>query len=997
MSVAAVRRVISRLEPGGPRTDAELVRAIAPDGVDRESAFAELVNRHGPMVLGVCRGVLADSHAAEDAFQAVFLVLARKANSIRPPGAVGGWLYGVAVRTARKSKTATVRQRRREMAAIVSAGSAPTSTGSAAPGELERAELRAIIDAELAALPDTHRAAIVLCDLQGKTRSEAALELDRAEGTVAAWLARGRKALATRLARHGVALPAAGLVAVVTPSIVSAELVSVTIGSFVGRGVSDSVLALAEGVMRSLSSTPTKLVTTVLTVGVLLAVVATAPAWYAHPEPNAPPGTGAATVSGVEPHAKAASSSWKEAKVLELTGWLGGSAVYSADGKVLFVGGTDGHVHAYDVVSWKKLWEYRGAGHFAALAVVPDGKELAVTTKDGVMFLGALTGKANDTLEVRESAPYAVAFFPDTPILSDGQLVATSRKVIFGDAREITVKSWLKWPNVSTITLPVRPNGKQPSDPHAGPLAVAPDGKRVVVTGPLDKATGKNVLWAWAAGSGAGNQLLEGHKATVVSAAWSKDGKWIVTGDADGIVIIWDAVKFKEKSRLTLGGRVAAVAVSVDGKHTAAAVVQPQERKGKDVYSEEIFVWSTASPPKKPELISSHPVGGPFAGIASLAFHPDGTALASAFANFDHLTKLGELTGKVRVFALSVPEKPAPKPAAGHNWSQSSVLTDHAALVNGIAIAPDGKSFAAATDANVTCWDTVTRRVLWTYKPTNGNAPVLALAYSPDSKHLCVAGPTDVKRLDVETGKSAAWYDQNEIVVRFGKMHTLAYHPEGKRLAASDGYATKVQNLAQESEAISIGERPEESKPLPVLPASAAWSKDGKQLALIRHKQDKSCVVLWEPGRAESEVELTGHSERITCVVWSKDGDVIASGDEKGTVILWDARTHKELWRKQYGDGAGRVHAVAISPEDNTVAIAANLGARKSPERVVLLAAKDGAEIHHLLGPEETAVSSLAWSSGGRFLLTGCGTPVDRAGGQAAPRVGEVVVWERKP
>ncbi|VTR97686.1 sigma-70 family rna polymerase sigma factor : Uncultured bacterium genome assembly Metasoil_fosmids_resub OS=uncultured bacterium PE=4 SV=1: Sigma70_r2: Sigma70_r4_2: WD40: WD40 [Gemmata massiliana] len=996
MSVAAVRRVVSRLEPGGPRTDAELVRAIAPDGVDRESAFAELVNRHGPMVLGVCRGVLADSHAAEDAFQAVFLVLARKANSIHPPGAVGGWLYGVAVRTARKSKTATVRQRRREMAAIVSAGSAPTSTGSAAPGELERAELRAIIDAELAVLPDTHRAAIVLCDLQGKTRSEAALELDRAEGTVAAWLARGRKTLANRLARRGVSLPATGLVTVVTPSIVSAELTSVTIGSFVGRGVSDSVLALAEGVMRSLSSTSTKLVTTVLTVGALLTAVATAPAWYAHPEPIAPPSTGAATVSGAEPRAKAASSLWKEAKVLELTGWLGGSAVYSADGKVLFIGGTDGHVHAYDVVSWKKLWEYRGAGHFAALAVVPDGKELAVTTKDGVMFLDALTGKANDTLEVRESAPYAVAFFPDTPILSDGQLVATSRKVIFGSAREATVKSWLKWPNVSTITLQARAADKQPSDSHAVPLAVDPDGKRVVVTGSLDKATGKNVLWAWAAGSGAGNELLEGHKATVVSAAWSKDGKWIVTGDADGTVIVWDAVKFKEKSRLALGGRIAAVTVSADGKHTAAAVVQPQERRER-AYSEEVFVWPTARPPEKPELISSHPVGGPFAGIASLAFHPDGTELTSAFANFDHLSKLGELTGKVRVFTLSVPEKPAPKPAADHNWSQSSVLTDHAALVNGVAVAPDGKSFAAATDANVTCWDTVTRRVLWTYKPFNGNAPVLALAYSPDSKHLCVAGPIDVMRLDIATGKSAAWYDQNEIVVRFGKMHALAYHPERERLAASDGYATKVQNLAQESEGVFNGERPEESKPLPVLPASVAWSKGGKQLALIRHKQDKSCVVLWEPGRAESEVELTGHAERITCVVWSQDGDVIASGDDKGTVILWDARTHKELWRKRYGDGAGRIHALAISPEDNTVAIASHLGARKGPERVVLLAAKDGAEIRHLLGPEETAVSSLVWSSDGKFLVTGCGMPAARAGGQAAPRVGEVVVWERKP
>src|SRR6266545_3289043 len=106
MSVATVRRVVCRMSPGDPQTDAELVSAIAPAGAEREAAFVELLDRYGPMVLGVCRRVLGDAHDAEDAFQAAFLVLARKAGTIRPPGAVAGWLYGVAVRTARKAKTA---------------------------------------------------------------------------------------------------------------------------------------------------------------------------------------------------------------------------------------------------------------------------------------------------------------------------------------------------------------------------------------------------------------------------------------------------------------------------------------------------------------------------------------------------------------------------------------------------------------------------------------------------------------------------------------------------------------------------------------------------------------------------------------------------------------------------------------------------------------------------------------------------------------------------
>lgn len=267
MSVAAVRRVVSGLESDDSPTDAELVTALAPTGAERERAFAELVGRHGPMVLGVCRGVLADAHAAEDAFQAVFLVLARKADTIRPPGAVGGWLYGVAVRTARKAKAAAARRQRREMATILANPDAASRERERPESSLDRAELRAVIDAELAALPDTHRAAVVLCDLQGKTRAEAAAELNCAEGTVAAWLSRGRKALAARLARRGVALPAAGLAAVVTPELVSAELRSAALGAFAGRGVSDSVLALAEGVMRSLSSATAKLVAGLVAVG----------------------------------------------------------------------------------------------------------------------------------------------------------------------------------------------------------------------------------------------------------------------------------------------------------------------------------------------------------------------------------------------------------------------------------------------------------------------------------------------------------------------------------------------------------------------------------------------------------------------------------------------------------------------------------------------------------------------------------------------------------
>ena len=119
------------------------------------------------------------------------------------------------------------------------------------------------------------------------------------------------------------------------------------------------------------------------------------------------------------------------------------------------------------------------------------------------MFLG-------DTLDA-DGAPLAVAFFPDAQVFdAQGQFVATSRKVIAGNARGYAVKTWLEWPKVSTITASTVLPGRKPADEYAVPLAVSPDGKRVVVTGPINKDTGTNVLWAWAAGSDAGNQRLEG-------------------------------------------------------------------------------------------------------------------------------------------------------------------------------------------------------------------------------------------------------------------------------------------------------------------------------------------------------------------------------------------------------------------------------------------------------------------------------------------------------
>ena len=183
----------------GSLTDGQLLDGFGAGGGDAaEPAFAALVERHGPMVLGVCRRLLGDHHLAEDAFQATFLILARRGPTIREGAALGGWLHRVARRVARRSKARSDRWRRYER---------PEGREVAGPAvdPAEQAEVRAVIDAELDRLGASLRLPIILCDLEGWTHEEAAQQLRWPVGTVKSRLARGRRRLRDRLQRLGFA------------------------------------------------------------------------------------------------------------------------------------------------------------------------------------------------------------------------------------------------------------------------------------------------------------------------------------------------------------------------------------------------------------------------------------------------------------------------------------------------------------------------------------------------------------------------------------------------------------------------------------------------------------------------------------------------------------------------------------------------------------------------------------------------------------------------
>lgn len=247
-----------------PLSDGQLLDRYITTRDDRP--FAALVQRHGPMVLGVCRRILHNDADAEDAFQATFLVFVLKAASIRSTALLGNWLYGVAYNTARKAKAMNRTRRAREIDA--------RCVAQVQPEDLDAREVQEVLDAELAALPETYRAAVVLCDLEGKTIKDAAAQLGWPQGTVASRVRRGRAQLAKRLAERGLTfsagmLPAAAVPATLLSSTVQAASL-VAAGQTVTSGlVSAHIAALVQGVLQAMFVSKLKTMSVVFLVAIL--------------------------------------------------------------------------------------------------------------------------------------------------------------------------------------------------------------------------------------------------------------------------------------------------------------------------------------------------------------------------------------------------------------------------------------------------------------------------------------------------------------------------------------------------------------------------------------------------------------------------------------------------------------------------------------------------------------------------------------------------------
>ncbi|MFL5341627.1 MAG: RNA polymerase sigma factor [Gemmataceae bacterium] len=252
-SLASLTRYLQTVGPAEP--DAALLARFARSA--DEAAFAELVRRHGPAVLGVCRRVLRDAHAADDAFQATFLLLAKKAAGLRSPERLGGWLYAVAYRTAAKLRGRLARRREH-----------PFDETDFVPAEKPNAAIGPELDAAIQQLPSKYRVPVVLCYLQGLTNAEAAAELGCPPNTVATRLARARERLRGRLTKPG-------LTAAVSAALVAAAARNATAVVEGSAGASAEIVTLMEGVRSAMMWNKAKIIVATVAILTLTGVGAT--------------------------------------------------------------------------------------------------------------------------------------------------------------------------------------------------------------------------------------------------------------------------------------------------------------------------------------------------------------------------------------------------------------------------------------------------------------------------------------------------------------------------------------------------------------------------------------------------------------------------------------------------------------------------------------------------------------------------------------------------
>ena len=922
-----VRRFAGRRELVN-RSDRDLLTEYARQR--DEEAFTALVSRHAGLVAGVCRRVLRNEQDVEDAFQATFLVLSRRARSRFIPESVASWLHSVAFRLALRTRKNAARRQQVERD-----HQAQTATTYATSSSVQQCrELQELLDQELARLPESCRIALILCYLEGRTRDQAARQSGCSLRTIDRRLEEGRQLLRARLARRGLDLSVVVLAAALAePATASCAKLTASAVQFVMAqgavkiGVACTASKLANSALPWVSGQSLK-----IGAGIVL-MIALASAGVGVVRQTAKGDEPASDGYAMKPSPRKTDQPSVPHQQIDLFGdalppgamaRLGGGRfrisdpdriAYSSDGKMLFAGGQQG-IKLFEAATGRVIRTFGEELKTPCMtsAFSPDGKLAAVGGLQGSpssVVYETVTGKRLCELQPPEGSDTRLGgFSPDGTLVATtvhqcrvdlyhsrtGKFIRTLEwehdgqpRIAYGDVAFMPDGKTLlaTTPSTGTIRVFEIQSGKEIRHFTAAPnglkgMVLSSDGTRLAV---LENAVGLNrvsypdnkirILDAQT-----GQQLAEfiGHKILRNGMAFLRDGKSLFAGEDEQGICIWDTAT---------GKRTGSVASVFPSEYWRSLAVAPD---GKTIALGDMACIHVC------EVLSGK----------ELDFHPGHTAamISVAIDPFNSIVATGGRDGRLLLWERTTGRMV--RELAKSTGGASCVIFDR----TGRYLYSISEFSVEPKHSSIRCWNPANGKELWRIDDHPANPAQLAI--SPDGKMLAAIGPSEGLLLEAATGKPIRTLNgEGEVSffhIGWGSKAELAFSPDGSQLLAW-GHSKGIhrwdtatgEHSSQETDA-RLG-----------LTCAVAFAPDRKYL-VIGGAASKLLVIDVATGRSIRDIKAASddHAGKVFGVAFSPDGRTLAwGGPSDGVVHLTDFATGVE--RKRLNCLSGRSIPSAFS------------------------------------------------------------------------------------